>query len=213
MRPFIPLDPALEQKIKAIAITYLEKGKPIWDVEHTLKSVEYLKELLKREGGNGRILITAAYLLDIGYGLTDIAKKKITFIRVLEYKQAHATLGSREAEKILRESGEFSEEEIKEIVRLVLVHDEWWNTLAKDFDKDFNDFLITEADTLGMLDPSVPQNFSPRDRKKFLEESIIPFRSPLFKTAYGKAKLQELLEASLKQIKERRKHKKPQIIN
>lgn len=201
-RPFIPLDPGLEQKVKNEALAYLKKGKPVWDVFHALKSVEYMKELLKHEGGNGRILITATYLLNIGYGLTNIAKENMSFVTVLRYKQAHAILGSKEADKILRKIGEFTEEEIKEIVRLVYVHDEWWNTHAKNFNDNFNDFMITEADTLGMIDPDVPQNFSLEDQKKFIEESLIPFRAPLFKTLYGKIKLKELLEKAMKEIKE-----------
>jgi len=200
MKSIIQLDSTLEQKIKTIALTYLKKGKPIWDVFHALKSVEYMKELLKNEGGNGRILITATYLLNIGYGLTKIAKEKeIGFVTILKFKQQHAILGSQEAEKILRKIDDFTEEEIKEIVRLVFVHDEWWNTSIKDFDTNFNDFMITEADTLGMLDPGMPQNFSIEERQKFINEELIPFRLPLFKTLYGRVKLKELLnkQASL----------------
>ncbi|MCX6786178.1 MAG: hypothetical protein NTZ18_05045 [Candidatus Komeilibacteria bacterium] len=200
-KPFIPLDQGLEQKVKNEALTYLKKGKPVWDVYHALKSVEYMKELLKHEGGNGRILITATYLLNIGYGLTNIAKEKeIGFVTVLKFKQQHAILGSQEAEKVLRKMGDFTEEEIKEITRLVLVHDEWWNTYTKDFVKNFNDFMVTEADTLGMIDPAVPQNFSIEDQKKFLEESLLPFRAPLFKTLYGKVKLKELIGKAMEQV-------------
>lgn len=202
-RPFIELDQSLEQKIKEIALEYLKKGKPVWDVFHALKSVEYMKELLKHEGGDARILITATYLLNIGYGLTKIAKEKqMDFVTVLKYKQKHAQLGSIEADKILRTLNEFTEEEIKEIVRLVYVHDEWWNHSVKNFKDSFNDFMIVEADTLSMIDPDVPQNFSLKNRKKFIEESLIPFRAPLFKTAYGKAIFKELLGKAMEQVEE-----------
>jgi len=199
-RQFIPLDLGLEKKVKNEALSYLKKGKPVWDVAHALKSVEYMKELLKHEGGNARILITATYLLNIGYGLTNISKENMSFVTVLRYKQAHAIRGSKEADKILRKTGEFTEEEIKEITRLVYIHDEWWNTHTKNFNDNFNDFMITEADTLGMIDPEVPQNFSIEDQKKFLEESLLPFRAPLFKTLYGKVKLKELIGKAMEQV-------------
>jgi len=194
-RPFIALDQSLEQKVKDAALQRLKKGKPVWDVFHTLKAVDYMKQLLINEGGNARILLSAIYLHDIGYSLTKISgKKEIGFTTVLTYKQQHALLGSKEAEKILRQINEFTEEEIKEIVRLVFVHDEWWNTRIKDFDANFNDFMITEADTLGMIDPEVPQNFSAEERARFINEELIPFRIPLFRTIYGKVKLKELLQ-------------------
>ncbi|MCX6786172.1 MAG: hypothetical protein NTZ18_05015 [Candidatus Komeilibacteria bacterium] len=200
-RPFMPLDKGLEQKIKNEALTYLKKGKPIWDVFHALKSVEYMKELLKNEGGNARILITATYLLNIGYGLTKIDKEKeMGFVTVLRFKQRHALLGSKEADKILRQINEFTEEEINEIVRLVFVHDEWWNHSTKNIEDSFNDFMIVEADTLGMIDPEVPQNFSPEERARFINEELIPFRIPLFRTVYGKVKLKELIGKAMEQV-------------
>lgn len=201
MRPIIKLEPNLEQKVKETAIKYLVKGKPEWDVAHALKSVGYIKELIKNEGGNARILVTAVYLLNIGYAKTEISKEaELGLAKVLTYKQKHASAGAAEAEKVLRQIGEFSKEEIGEICRLVYTHDEWWNHHQKNFNEHFNDFLITEADTLGMIDPDMPQNFSPQEQKKFIDSEVLPFRMPLFKTLYGKVKFKELLARLLRQL-------------
>ena len=108
------------------------------------------------------------------------------------------------AEEILRELGGFSEEEIKEIVRLVLVHDNLWEMPNKEFTADgFNDFMVIEADSLSMIDPALPQNFSPADKRKFIEEEFVPQRLPLFRSEFGQAKVQELLQAANEQLERR----------
>jgi HD superfamily phosphodiesterase len=59
------LDKETEGKLKAEALKYLEKGKPGWDIPHTLASVYWMKRLIEKEGGDERILVTAMYLHDI----------------------------------------------------------------------------------------------------------------------------------------------------
>lgn len=61
------LDKGKEEEIKAIAIRHLKEGKPEWDVPHTLASVDWMRKLIEREGGNEKVLVTAMYLHDIGY--------------------------------------------------------------------------------------------------------------------------------------------------
>ncbi|GEM_PF-926998 len=201
-RPLTELEPELEEQVKARVLTYLEQGKPNWDMPHTLKVVEYMRELLTHEGGNARVLIPAAYFHDSGYSLTNVAGQEgIEWQKILDVKRQHAVLGSAEAAKVLREIGGFTEEEIIEIARLVLVHDDLGDMPAKDFEREgFNDLMIVEADSLGMIDPSIPGNLSATERKKFIEQEFIPERLPLFKSDFGKQKVAELLEVALARI-------------
>ena len=204
-KPLIELEQKIEAEIKKRVMEFLEKGKSNWDVPHTLQVVDWMKQLLTHEGGNGRVLIPAAYFHDIGYSLTNVAGKKVTaWQKILDVKKEHAVLGAQKAEEILRELGGFSEEEIKEIVRLVLVHDNLWEMPNKEFTADgFNDFMVIEADSLSMIDPALPQNFSPADKRKFIEEEFVPQRLPLFRSEFGQAKVQELLQAANEQLERR----------
>ena len=57
----------LEPEVKSIALKILEQGRGDWDVPHTLAVVYWMKKLIKKEGGDPKILVTAAYFHDIGY--------------------------------------------------------------------------------------------------------------------------------------------------
>jgi len=61
------LDSKLEEKIKLRAFEYLKRGKETWDIPHTLSAVHYVRELIKKEGGDEKILVTTMYFHDTGY--------------------------------------------------------------------------------------------------------------------------------------------------
>lgn len=174
-----------EQAVKEKAISYLEKGKPDWDVPHTLRVVYWMKELIKNGQGDPKVLLPAAYFHDIGYSLCSM--DNADYDSVQEVKERHSILGAKESEKILQEISGFSEADISEVVHLVRVHDQLEN-LTTD-----NEIMICEADTLGMMNvEAVKPSYVGSDFKRFLDD-LIKRRAPLFRTAFGKEMLQNLL--------------------
>lgn len=182
-----------EEKIKEIAMSYLEKGKPNWDIPHTLAAVYWIRELIKIEGGNEKILVTTMYLHDIGY---PNLQKGYDFNDLIKVKKNHAQVGSIETQKILRNIKEFSEEEIKEITFLIMYHD----TLDKI--KTFNQQMVMEADSLAQLDiKRVKPNFDKPNCMKYLKH-FNEKRALSFKTLTGKEYLRKILKNFEEYIKE-----------
>ncbi len=180
------LDAKLEEALKSRAIAYLEKGRPDeFDVTHTMKAVEFMKELIEAEGGDERILVTAIYLHDIGY--PGLIKDGYSFDEVIDSKQAHMVKGAAEAEVVLTELG-YSPSEIEQIVYLISNHDR-----MEEIDKSSEPGLqlVFEADSLGQL--SVPPTFKGKDYVKAIAD-FEEKRKPRFKTARGKRLLEPLLE-------------------
>jgi len=175
----------LEERLKSEAIKYLEKGKPDWDIPHTLTTVYWMRQLIEKESGDERILITTMYLHDIGY---DHLKKGYNFDEMMKTKMTHEEIGAREAEKILKRLEEYSSDEIKEIVNLVRYHD----TLDKI--DTHNGQLVMEADSLAVLDwERVPPNFDKENCLRYLDY-FKETRVNKFSTKTGKEFLDLLLE-------------------
>ncbi len=179
------LSPQTEEKIKEIAISYLKECKPDWDIPHTLNTVEWMKRLIKREGGNEKILITTMYLHDIGYPKL---QKGYDFDDLMESKKNHAELGAIEAKKILKGLGFFSESEIMEIAELISGHYE------KNNIDTFHQQLVIEADGLSKIDwYHVTPNFDKTNLARYFE--YFKMRTlPCFKTQTGKEFTKDLLE-------------------
>ena len=170
------------EALKREALKYLEEGRPNWDVPHTLATIHWIKELIKAEGGNEKILVSTMYLHDIDY-----TKKDSDYNSVSKSKEKHMVLGSKLAKEILSKL-EYSEEEIKEIVHLVRVHDNI-ETLSS-----FNEILVFEADSLTQIDVErIQSTFNKDEIKRFLN-SFEEYRLPRFKTNKGKALVKELFK-------------------
>jgi HD superfamily phosphodiesterase len=182
------LDPELEEKLKAKAFKFLEKGTPGWDVPHTIASVYWMRRLIENEGGNEKILVTAMYLHDIGY--YKLIKKEDGFDDIWSTKSTHMINGAKESEKILKEL-EYSKDEIKEIVHLVFVHDKL------DQLSTHNEILVMEADSLAQIDTArVKPTFDKENRLKFLK-NFEKKRIPRFKTKTGKEFLNKLFRKKI----------------
>ena len=152
----------LEEKIKSVALQYLKKCRPGWDILHTFASVYWMKQLLKHEKADPKILIPAIYLHDIG-SADMFKKRKSNFKNQMELKAEHMKRGATLTEKILKNIKEFSPTEIKKIVHLVRIHDELEKIITK------NEQLVFEADCLGQIDQDrVKPTFSKSDYLKFL---------------------------------------------
>lgn len=176
----------LEERLKSKVMVYLEKGKPGWDIPHTLTSVYYIKKLIKKEGGNPKILITTMYLHDIGY--CGLFKKGYGFENVMGNKSEHMKRGADEAEKILRELGSYNGNEIRQIVHLIEVHDKLDELITHD------EILVMEADSLAQIDvKKVKPTFNGEDHLKFLQH-FENDRIPRFKTKTGRELLDKLFE-------------------
>ena len=105
----------LEQKLKSSALKYLERGRPKWDVPHTLACVFWMKELLKYEKGNPKILISTMYLHDIG-GADLFDESHNTHGSQEELKSEQMKRSKEISAKILNEVGGFSEDETNKIL-------------------------------------------------------------------------------------------------
>jgi len=185
------LDRETEEKVKTEAINYLKNGKPNWDIPHTLVSVDWMRKLIKDEGGNERILVTAMYLHDIGYPKLE---KGYNFDDMMQAKKGHAEAGAERAEKVLKKL-KYSDSEIKEIVYLVGSH------YNKDNIDTPNRQLVIEADGLAKIDwERVTPNFDKRNTAKYFE--YFKGRTvPKFRTKTGIRFLKELLQKAENYLK------------
>ena len=190
------LDNELEQKLKSSALKYLERGRPKWDVPHTLACVFWMKELLKYEKGNPKILISTMYLHDIG-GADLFDESHNTHGSQEELKSKQMKRSKEISAKILNEVGGFSEDETNKILYLVGVHDDYDEITSSEDGQ-----LVFEADGLGQIDRGrVKPTFSKKDSLKFLAY-FEKERFPRYKTESGKKFLNQLLPEAYKYCEE-----------
>lgn len=185
------LDKATEEKLKSEAFKHLINKELGWDIPHTLASVDWMRKLIEKEGGNERILVTAMYLHDIGY---PELRKGYDFDDRINTKKNHAEVGAEKAGKILRKLG-YPDDEIKEIVYLI----------GRHYDKDNIDTrnlqLVIEADGLAKVDwEMVTPNFDKKNCIKYL--GYFKKRTAgKYKTRTGKKFLKELLQKAEEYLK------------
>lgn len=177
----------LENKIKEKVIPYLEKARKNWDVPHTLATVYWMKQLLKVEIGNKKILITTMYLHDIGGA--GLFKKKYSHESGEKLKIKQMQKGKLISKKILKELTKFTKEEIEQITNLVYTHDN-----LSEIVKTNDGQLVFEADSLGQIDRKrAKPTFSKEEYNKFLKY-FKKERASRFKTKIGKKYLKELFK-------------------
>ena len=143
-----------------------------------------MRELIKNEGGDEKVLVTAIYLHDIGYG--ELIDKNYSLDDRLAVKEKHMEIGAARASNICEELG-YEKEEIKKISHLIEVHDNYDELKEKD------EILVMEADSLALLNyERAPTNLSKEDYQDFLE-NFKNGRKNYIKTATGKKWVKELL--------------------
>ncbi|MDP7141397.1 MAG: HD domain-containing protein [Candidatus Woesearchaeota archaeon] len=178
------LDEQLEERLKSEAIKYLEQGKPDWDIPHTLATVHWMRQLIEKEGGDERTLVTTMYLHDVGY---PELKKGYDFDDLMKSKKHHAQNGAEIAEEILTNL-EYSPTEVKTIIKLVGDHYNKENINTHDLQ------LVIEADGLAKIDwERVTPNFDKENCLKYLDY-FKGRTAPQFRTNTGKRSLKELLQ-------------------
>lgn len=158
------LEEGSEEKIKEEVVSLLEKGKPDWDIPHTLSAVKWMKKIVRETGADEKILVTAIYFHDTGYPELE---KEYSFEESIIAKKNHAKRGAIFARNFLETLSEFSEEDIVEICRLVENHDVHDNIGENDLNRQ----LIFEADGLAQLDwEACPPNFDKENCLKWIKK-------------------------------------------
>ncbi len=185
-----------EKTLSKIVISYLKKGRAGWDLPHTLACVHWIKELLKNENGNPKILVPVMYFHDIGYIELMEGKENLNLERNMNMKEEHMRRGAILAREILENRIEgFTKEEIERICYLVSIHDNY------EIIKEINDNdaqLVYEADGLGQIDRDrVKPTYSKEDAEIFLRD-FQKKRGQRFRTESGKIFYRELFERALK---------------
>jgi hypothetical protein len=167
------------KKIEKKLILFVKKifSSDEWDFLHTLSCVHCMKKIISSVGGNARILIPAMYLHDIGYAGS--LQKKYSLDDRLGAKLHHMERGIIKAKGILEEL-HFAENEVNKILHLISVHDKLDELKTRD------EFLVAEADSLGAIDPEVPQNNFGEDEYARYVGIFKKKRVPLIRTNVGK---------------------------
>jgi uncharacterized protein len=183
----------LEQKLKEICREYLTDSRP-GDWEHTLRTVEWVKYIMEREGGDRDILLPAAYLHDIGWHFSlpeEIRNKNLSSAENLRaYFRGHLEHGSKEAKKILQ-SLNYPPDKVRRIVYIISIHD------LPELVDGKEEVILMEADRLDRFGVAGLE----RSRRLFLDSNVksIIKRYELeskswFRTETGKNAFKQLLE-------------------
>lgn len=184
---------ALETFLAEHIFPELEQGRPNWDKPHTEAVVFYLKEILRHTphlSVDPVVLVIAAYAHDWGYaGLFD-AGKPHRLDDVLKMKALHMELGVQKIRSLLQDPffSFMTAAQKQRVIHLVGVHDKLTEISAVD------EHILAEADTLGGLDTDKIKPFADKQSSEQYLQGVKRKRVPLFITAYGKLKLQELLQ-------------------
>lgn len=191
------LDPSIEEKIKHAVLKYLERGRPGWDVPHTLACVHWMKKLLKYEKGKEKILVPVMYFHDIGY-IELMEETPLNLKKNMDMKEEHMKRGAIIARRILGEIKDFSQEEIERISYLVSIHDNYERIMESN---DSDAILVYEADGLGQIDRErVTPTYTKEDAEIFLRD-FQKKRGLRFKTESGKRFYKVLIEKAIEYSK------------
>lgn len=173
-------------EVEAVALPMLTHGRQ-FDIAHTRAVVHYAGHIAFSEGLDPKLLLTAAWLHDVGYsGLFETQRDSNDYDEVKKAKDAHMEIGAEFALDLLTHSpfaSIFSADEVASIARAIQVHDnlEVIKSL-EDNNIDRNRFILAlaQADSLGMIDPNRAEpTYSKPDLFKFLEK-FKQRRVPLF---------------------------------
>lgn len=135
--------------VENYALEILSRGRPGWDVPHTLAVVNWANKLARIAGFDVKVLITASYLHDIGYYGQFEGLESAALDKVMDKKEKHMAVGAVMAASFLSspEIGKYlTEDQIKRIVYLISVHDRVEQL------KEPDELVLMEADSLGAID-------------------------------------------------------------
>jgi len=146
------MDRILEGQLRQIVKPYLDRGRP-GDYEHTLRAIEYARQLLQHEEGEEEIVIPTLYLHDMGWSQVNY-EDFINAPSVGQKKNAgsvdlHMQYGAALAKSILERLG-YSTEMNRTVVSIIAVHDRPEKIFAMG---NPSATLVLEADFLDKYGP------------------------------------------------------------
>lgn len=193
---------SLWEIVEEFAEGLLSKGRLEFDVPHTHGVVSWAYKLsvaLNEQIASGeikeeelidfKVIITAAWLHDIGYygqfdGIANLSQ-------VFDKKAMHVIVGAEMAKKFLEKNASnfLSVMQIDQIVHLVRVHDDL------DDISTMLELILAEADSLGMLDiDRVEPTYKGEEAFNFPDIPRFRKRISLFKTKLGRESLPGVIE-------------------
>jgi len=173
----------LESALENYALGFLRQGRKEWDEPHSRAVVYYAGEIAKAEGLDSLVLVTAAWLHDIGYYGMFKQGESEQYDNVMDRKKAHMVNGARLAADFLRRPEIqifYTPEQMEYIVYLVSVHDKIEEL------QDLEEIALMEADTLGAIDiDRVKPTFDKENAEKYINNDLTLRRFPRFLTVTG----------------------------
>lgn len=176
----IPQD--LRTTLENYALGFLRQGRKDWDEPHTRAVVYYAELIARKEGLDVLVLVSAAWLHDIGYYGQFKPGESEQFGEVMDRKKAHMVEGAKMAEDFLKRpeiQPFYTQEQRDRVVHLVSVHDKIEEL------REIDEIALMEADTLGAIDiERVKPTFNKEDGRKYIayELTIRRFGALLTKT-------------------------------
>ncbi len=136
----------LREVIEGYAMVILAEGRPGWDVPHTLAVVRWAYELALENSLDVKVVVTAAYLHDVGYyGLFE-ESEVAGLTQVMNRKERHMVVGAEMVKRFLEGVEGLTEVQKARVVHLVGIHDKVGELNAVD------ELVLMEADSLGAID-------------------------------------------------------------
>lgn len=172
------------------AMQFLANGREEWDIPHTKAVVYYTQVIAEATDADAPVLVTAAWLHDIGYyGQFNGDSGQLG--TVMDKKAKHMIAGAQMAKNFVDRSeiqAILSQEQRDRIVHLVSIHDKLEELT------DLDEIILMEADTLGAIDVSrVKPSYDLPNREKYIAGDLSQRRIPRFQTEKGKSLLTDLL--------------------
>lgn len=187
----------LALRLENFTTLFLSEGRADWDVPHTKAVVYHAGQIAKKENLDELVLITTAWLHDIGYYGQFENLDSSLYEDIQDRKVRHMLLGPLYSKEFLNRpeiSKFYTQEQKNRIIHLISVHDKIEEL------KDLDELAFMEADTLGAIDVSrVKSTFTKQDAEKYIIKDLLGRRRPKFKTPTGIDTFDNILPAYLKQ--------------
>lgn len=193
----------IENYLKEKILPELEKGRPGFDLPHTLAVVFWLKQIFGHAPTNVDkiVLLIAAYAHDWGYAELFSVGNLLQYEEVQDAKAEHMQKGAAKLVKLLNNKvfSSLTEDQKKRCVYLVAVHD------RLDQLRDEDELILLEADTLGGLDVNyVRPTFDIESNNRYLRE-VRKRRVPKFITDFSKGEVDRLIRARMDYYKDQQR--------
>jgi putative nucleotidyltransferase with HDIG domain len=190
------------------AFSYLEQGRPDFDVNHTKAVVSWAYQLANNHNQQPgvkpvsvKVLVTAALFHDIGYHGEFNDDPDLQAIS--DKKKHHMIAGARMAKKFFKQEKDhsFTDEQINQISYLISIHDNL-EQIAEEASPEAR--ILMEADTLGAIDVEwVHPTFKGKQALKYLNRDRTIARYVLFETPLALVYLPERRREYIKFIQKR----------